>query len=113
MKTTSFVLTFAVILGIGISTSFAGSWIKKTTFREGTDLSDSKITNEETPESSAEGLFAKRWADENNAGLCLAAWTQNRKNMSPSNRVVNDNFSSLSIIHGYQWSERNPPLSSW
>lgn len=113
MKTKLIALVSIVCFFTNISISYAGTWIKKTTFDKGSNNSKNEITNEKTPESSTKGLYAQHWADENNFGLSITAWLRNDKDSVSSPKEIFGNISNGHITYSYQWSERNPPLTAF
>ncbi len=113
MKYKLIVLISIICFFTNSSVLHAGTWIKKTTFDEGSNNSKSEITNEKTPQSSTEGLYAQYWADENNLGVSITAWLRNDKDSVSSPKEIFGNISNGHIKHSYQWSERNPPLTAF
>ena len=111
MKKKFLILSLSLIFPLSITESFAGTWLKKIEFDKGKNNSKSVITNDKTPETATEGLYLKKWVNENNIGLSLAVWLRNDKeSISPKNEIFG-NTSAGNIKNSYQWSERNPPLT--
>lgn len=111
---TKLIAMISIISFFNISGLFAaGIWVKKTTFDEGRNNSESEITNDKTPESSREGLFMQRWVDANDTGFCMAAWAKIEKKSKISESDIYGNTSGQNVYHSYNWSEGNVPRTAF
>ena len=108
MKTKLIVLVSIMSFFMNISGLFAGTWIKKTEIKAGANENESEITNDRTPESSSEGLYAKNWADGNDVGISITGWLLTRDKIRPSINEIKCMFGGHALQE-FQWSERNPP----
>ena len=108
MKTKLIVLVSIMSFFMNISGLFAGTWIKKTEIKAGANENESEITNDRTPESSSEGLYAKNWADGNDVGISITGWLLTRDKIRPSINEIKYMFGGHALQE-FQWSERNPP----
>ena len=108
MRTKSIVLLSIICFFTNISGLFAGTWVKKTETKAGANENESEVTNDKTPESSNEGLYAKNWADGNDVGISITGWLLTRDKISPSINEITGGLGAH-VTQGFQWSERNPP----
>ena len=109
MKTKLTALIVITSFFINISFLHAGTWTKDTEADSSRNNSESKITNDKTPESSNEGLYAKYWKNSNDIGLSMTGWLSRENKESLIDKKINGILADASIKQEFQWSERNPP----
>jgi hypothetical protein len=113
MKTKLILLVSIMSFSTNISGLFAGEWVKKTVSNACSNNSKSAITDENTTESSNEGLYAKYWADGNDIGFSMTGWLLTQDKKRPSINEIKGNLFDGSITHEFQWSQRNPPKTAF
>ena len=106
MRTVKSILVVAVILGGLISTSSGSSWVKGTTYSHGQEEAQGI-----RDKNAAVGIFSRRWAGDDNAGVSCAAWSRATKDQHGSSNKPRINAYDLYIKQRYDWPGRNPPLA--